>query len=162
MHVKNGITVALQVLPIFPLHEDHGKELFKVMEDLEKRTDLTPDLKQGCRAYMVQLQKRITVRPYLKAEDASNVCHSSIFWFYADHKNARGPTAASANARPPPSGPSRAAATNGGEESGSRSGKTSTPLAPAASAKLDQEALRQRVKESKAKSAAANTKEGRR
>lgn len=73
MHVKNGITVALQVLPIFPLLEDHGKELVKVMEDLEKRTDLTPDLKQGCRAYMVQLQKRITVRPYIKTEDFSPV-----------------------------------------------------------------------------------------
>jgi hypothetical protein len=74
MHVKNGITVALQVLPIFPLLEDHGKELFKVMEELEKRTDLTPDLKQGCKAYMVQLQKRITVRPYIKTEDFSPVC----------------------------------------------------------------------------------------
>jgi len=69
MHVKNGITVALQVLPIFPLLEDHGKELYAVMEKLSERTDLTPDLKQGCKAYMVQLQKRITVRPYIKAED---------------------------------------------------------------------------------------------
>lgn len=65
MHVKNGITVALQVLPIFPLVDDHGKELYKVMESLGKRTDLTPDLKQGCKAYLVQLQKRTSVRPYV-------------------------------------------------------------------------------------------------
>lgn len=73
MHIKNGITVALQVLPIFPLLEDHGKELYSVMEKLSERADLTPDLKQGCKAYMVQLQKRITVRPYLKHEDYSAV-----------------------------------------------------------------------------------------
>jgi THO complex subunit 2 len=78
MHIKNGITVALQVLPIFPLLDDHGHGLFEVMEELEKRTDLTPDLKQGCRAYMVQLQKRITVRPYIKTEDFSAVCHISV------------------------------------------------------------------------------------
>jgi hypothetical protein len=73
MHIKNGITVALQVLPIFPLLEDHGKELYSVMEKLSERADLTPDLKQGCKAYMVQLQKRITVRPYLKHEDYAAV-----------------------------------------------------------------------------------------
>ena len=73
MHVKNGITVALQVLPIFPLVEDHGSGLHKVMEVLEKRTDLTPDLKQGCKAYMVQLQKRTTVRPYVAEDDFKGV-----------------------------------------------------------------------------------------
>jgi hypothetical protein len=73
MHVKNGITVALQVLPIFPLVEDHGKELYKVMEVLEKRSDLTPDLKQGCKAYMVQLQKRTSVRPYVPQDGFSGV-----------------------------------------------------------------------------------------
>ena len=73
MHIKNGITVALQVLPIFPLLEDHGKELYSVMEKLSERADLTPDLKQGCKAYMVQLQKRITVSPYLKQEDYAAV-----------------------------------------------------------------------------------------
>jgi len=78
MHIKNGITVALQVLPIFPLLEDHGKELYSVMEKLSERADLTPDLKQGCKAYMVQLQKRITVRPYLKHEDYSAV--SPFYW----------------------------------------------------------------------------------
>lgn len=72
MHVKNGITVALQVLPIFPLVEEQGKELLKVMETLEKRPDLTPDLKQGCKAYMVQLQKRTnTTRPYVRQEEFS-------------------------------------------------------------------------------------------
>jgi hypothetical protein len=78
MHVKNGITVALQVLPIFPLLDDHGKDLYKVMETLSERTDLTPDLKQGCKAYMVQLQKRITVRPYIKAEDFAAVSRLSV------------------------------------------------------------------------------------
>lgn len=75
MHVKNGITVALQVLPIFPLIEDQGKDLFKVMEVLEKREDLTPDLKQGCKAYKVQLQKRMTTRPYVRLEDFAPVSH---------------------------------------------------------------------------------------
>jgi len=74
MHVKNGITVALQVLPIFPLLDDHGNDLYKTMEGLAERPDLTPDLKQGCKAYMVQLKKRITVKPYIKAEDYSPVC----------------------------------------------------------------------------------------
>ena len=78
MHIKNGITVALQVLPIFPLLEDHGKELYSVMEKLSERADLTPDLKQGCKAYMVQLQKRITVRPYLKHEDYAAVSSRCI------------------------------------------------------------------------------------
>jgi hypothetical protein len=74
MHIKNGITVALQVLPIFPLLEDHGKDLYKTMETLAERADLTPDLKQGCKAYLVQLQKRITVKPYIKVEDYAPVC----------------------------------------------------------------------------------------
>lgn len=73
MHVKNGITVALQVLPIFPLIDDQGKDLFRAMEKLEEREDLTPDLKQGCKAYKVQLQKRVTTRPYVKLEDFAPV-----------------------------------------------------------------------------------------
>ena len=73
MHVKNGITVALQVLPIFPLIEEHGKELYRVMEVLEKRSDLTPDLKQGCKAYMVQLKKRTFVRPYVPEDNFKGV-----------------------------------------------------------------------------------------
>jgi hypothetical protein len=86
MHIKNGITVALQVLPIFPLLEDHGKELYSVMEKLSERADLTPDLKQGCKAYMVQLQKRITVRPYLKHEDYSAVSPLCTIGTWADDR----------------------------------------------------------------------------
>jgi hypothetical protein len=44
------------------------------METLAERADLTPDLKQGCKAYLVQLQKRITVKPYIKVEDYAPVC----------------------------------------------------------------------------------------
>jgi hypothetical protein len=86
MHIKNGITVALQVLPIFPLLEDHGKELYSVMEKLSERADLTPDLKQGCKAYMVQLQKRITVRPYLKHEDYAAVSPPCTLGYRADDR----------------------------------------------------------------------------
>lgn len=60
MHVKNGITVALQVLPIFPLIDTHGKDIENAIQGLvkDKKNDLTPDLQQGCAGYAKQLQKR--------------------------------------------------------------------------------------------------------
>lgn len=61
MHVKNGITVALQVLPIFPLVDTHGQAIEAALETLrtEKSDALTPDLQQGCAGYATQLKKRL-------------------------------------------------------------------------------------------------------
>jgi hypothetical protein len=68
-------------------------------------------------------------------------------------------TATASSAKVPPSGPSKAAT-----EEPNVKPTSGAALTSAASAKLDQEALRQRVKESKARTAAsaANVKEERR
>lgn len=53
MHIKNAITVALQVLPSFPMMIPHGEAVEKAMQDLVQRGkdgDLTPDILHQCQA----------------------------------------------------------------------------------------------------------------
>jgi THO complex subunit 2 len=53
MHVKNAITVALQVLKSFPIITAHGEAVEAAMEALIQRGkdgELTPDVLHQCQA----------------------------------------------------------------------------------------------------------------
>ena len=53
MHVKNAITVALQILPSFPVIKTHSKELEHAIEAVIKRTgdeEVTQDLALQCKS----------------------------------------------------------------------------------------------------------------
>jgi THO complex subunit 2 len=58
MHVKNAITVALQVLKSFPMVASHGSAVERAMEALIQRGKdggLTPDVLHQCQACVLRL-----------------------------------------------------------------------------------------------------------
>ncbi|KAI9637923.1 transcription factor/nuclear export subunit protein 2-domain-containing protein [Dioszegia hungarica] len=68
MHVKNAITVALQVLKSFPIITAHGEAVEAAMEALIQRGkdgELTPDVLHQCQAYLRQLKLRQNTKPYV-------------------------------------------------------------------------------------------------
>lgn len=50
MHIKNAITVALQVLKSFPAMESNNKAIRAAVEQLLKDKELTPDVQHQCNA----------------------------------------------------------------------------------------------------------------
>lgn len=50
MHIKNAVTVGLQVLKSFPVMETNGSEVEAAIEKLVKEGDMTADLQHQCQA----------------------------------------------------------------------------------------------------------------
>jgi THO complex subunit 2 len=50
MHIKNAITVALQVLKSFPAMDSNNKAIREAVEQLLKDKELTPDVQHQCNA----------------------------------------------------------------------------------------------------------------
>ncbi|EIW70014.1 hypothetical protein TREMEDRAFT_29485 [Tremella mesenterica DSM 1558] len=67
MHMHNATTVALQILPFFPIMDTHGKAIEAAVGDLisEKQGPITPDMKLSCGSYLRSLKVRINTKPYV-------------------------------------------------------------------------------------------------
>lgn len=50
MHIKNAVTVGLQVLRSFPVMETNGTEIEAAVEKLVMEGDMTADLQHQCQA----------------------------------------------------------------------------------------------------------------
>jgi 2-keto-3-deoxy-6-phosphogluconate aldolase len=52
MHIKNAISVGLQVVEFFPVMESNAREMTAAVKDLVdgKKGHLTPDLQHQCQA----------------------------------------------------------------------------------------------------------------
>ena len=52
MHIKNAITVGLQVIKYFPIMDTNGKDVENAVKDLVagKNGTLTPDVQHQCQA----------------------------------------------------------------------------------------------------------------
>jgi THO complex subunit 2 len=72
---KNALQIALQVLPFFPMIEEHATKIAKAVDDLLQKTDgsITPDMKPALNSYKSQLVRRRKERPCIKEADFSPV-----------------------------------------------------------------------------------------
>ena len=52
MHIKNAITVALQVIKFFPVIQTDGDAIEAAVKKLVDTGDLTPDVQHQCNAYV--------------------------------------------------------------------------------------------------------------
>lgn len=76
---KNALQIALQVLPFFPMIDEHATKIEKAVNDLLQKTDgsITPDMKPALNSYKSQLQRRRKERPCTKEADFSPVSYPS-------------------------------------------------------------------------------------
>ncbi|BEI81728.1 hypothetical protein CcaverHIS002_0208880 [Cutaneotrichosporon cavernicola] len=70
---KNALQIALQVLPFFPMIEEHAVKIEKAVNGLLQKTDgsITPDMKPALNSYKSQLARRRKERPCITEADFS-------------------------------------------------------------------------------------------
>ncbi|RSH93955.1 hypothetical protein EHS25_006608 [Saitozyma podzolica] len=147
MHIKNAITVALQVLKSFPAMESNNKAIREAVEQLLKDKELTPDVQHQCNAYLRNLTKRQESKPLV-----TPVAFRAI------------PSAKPAGA---PAGPGRAVptaprkpATPGPAANGEAKANGTASPSVAAPSGTDPKVLRQKLEEARARNASANAARG--
>ena len=62
MHIKNAITVALQVIKFFPIMKTDGEAIEVAVKKLIDTGDLTPDVQHQCNAYVPFLGARAQLK----------------------------------------------------------------------------------------------------
>ncbi|WWC89783.1 uncharacterized protein L201_004709 [Kwoniella dendrophila CBS 6074] len=147
MHNKNAIIVALQVIKFFPIMDTNGKAVEDAVKRLQngENGEITNDLKMMCLSFLSGLKKRQATRPYISpakfhpgGQRAAQAAQAALA------KNApKGPRTTDS---PGPNGDATPLATNGG----------STPVSTASNLS-DREKIRQKLEESRSKSAANAT-----